>query len=233
MRKYAKFWKLMKNEYHLRQRHLVMEVGTENYLVDTDSVSFKLGYICPIFHWILSHKAIKIDLESWELSKNFLDKGKQEDVSGGRRKDRTLLITFIISRIVRDMNFGSFLTLNIPTVIMFLSLIIGIGLLICKKIIISKASEIVPESVQPYLSAEISFRLRPQSVLEAVKILLGYIVFIFLIFFGFMLFSTIGSNPGTRNFWPGYLMGMYAFNFYLYINLNILNTRHHFVEIND
>ena len=231
MWKYARFWKLMKYKYHLRQRHLVMEIGTDSYLVDTDSLSFRLGYICPIFLWVIPHKAIKIELETWELSKHFLDKGKQEDVSGGRRKDRTVLITFILSRIARNMNFGSVLELNLSTSIMYLSLIIGIGLLIYKKIVISKKSNGVPKLMRQHLSNEVSFLLRPQSVLEAVKIILAFAIIILIMLFGFMLFSTIGSDPGTRSFWPGYILGLYWFNFLLYINLNILKVRHHFVKI--
>lgn len=231
MRKYAKFWKLMKYKYHLRQRHLVMEIGPDSYLVDTDSLSFRLGYICPIFLWVMPHKAIKIDLETWELNKYFLDKGKQEDVSGGRRRDRPVLITFILSRVARNMSFGSVLVLNLSTSIMYLSMIIGIGLLIYKKIIISRKSEVIPELMRQHLSNEVSFLLRLQSILEGVKIILAFCTIILIMLFGFMLFSTIGSDPGTRSFWPGYLMGMYVFNFYLYINLNILKTRHHFIKI--
>jgi len=231
MWKYAKFWKLMKYKYHLRQRHLVMEIGPDSYLVDTDSLSFRLGYICPIFLWVIPHKAIKIDLETWELSKYFLDKGKQEDVSGGRRKDRTLLITFILSRVVSNMEFGSIFLLNLPTLLVYLSLATGMVLLIYKKVIISRKSEVIPELMRQHLSTEVRFSLRPQSTLEVIKILLGYGAIILIMLFGFMLFSTIGSDPGTRNFWPGYILGLYWFNFLLYINLNILKARHHFIKI--
>jgi len=231
MRRYAKFWKLMQNKYHLRHRYLVMEIGTESYLVDTDSFSFLLGYFCPIFYWLSTHKAYQIDLESWELNKNFLSKGKQQDIIGNRRFLGTALTTLILMRIVNSIDFGNTLTLNLPIVIMFLSLVTGLGALIYIKIVISKRNRAVYESMQPYLSDEVRFIIRPQSLLECVKILLLYLVIILLILFSFMTFSTIGSNPGTRNLWPGYVVGLYLFNLYLYINLNILANRHHFVKI--
>lgn len=63
----AKLGWAMKIKPHQRLRHLVMEVDGRYYLIDQDRLTFLLGYICPIFHWILSHTVKEIHLSEGEV----------------------------------------------------------------------------------------------------------------------------------------------------------------------
>ena len=228
---YAEMWKLMRKSYYLRLRYIVMEVKSSHYLIDIDSPSFRWGYICPVIHWIIPHKAHKINLPSSEINRLFLNKELEEDKKDRRKmriKDWTLFILLII--ILRVLNIPILVYSHLSPFVSYFLLMLGISVLVGLRIFISKKNEKVLNIIGAQNLSEIKISLVPDSPLEILKIMFVFIGVILFALFGFMLFSTIGSDPGTGNLWVGYGAGVLCFTLYLFINIILISNRNYRVK---
>ena len=234
---YAKMWKLTRKSYYLRLRYVVMEAESKHYLIDVDSPSFRWGYICPAIHWIVPHRVHEIHLSSFELRRSFLNKELEEDRRDRRKmkvKDWIILVFSII--IFRSIGSSILMYSYLSLFMGYFLLLLGMSLLIGLKIIVSKKNKKVLKMIGEHNLSEVKISLVPDSPLEMLKIIFVFIGVILFTLFGFMLFSTIGSDPGTGNLWLGYGIGLAFFTLYLFINRALIsncNYRVRFRETNE
>jgi len=229
---YAKMWKLMRKSYYLRLRYVVMEAESKHYLIDIDSPSFRWGYICPIIHWIVPHRVHEIHLSSSELSRSFLNKDLEEDRRDRRKmkvKDWIMLVFLII--IFRSIDSSILMYSYLSLFMSYFLLLLGMFLLVGLKIIVSKKNKKVLKMIGGDNLSEVKISLVPDSPFEMLKIIFSFVVVILTTLFGFMLFSTIGSDPGTGNLWLGYGIGAFFFTMYLFINILIIRSFNYRVKI--
>lgn len=231
---YAEMWKLMRRGYYLRLRYIVMEVKSRHYLIDIDSSSFLWGYICPIVHWIIPHRAMEINLPSSEINRLLLNKELEEERRVRRKmKIRDWIIFLVLIIILRSIGSSILMYSHLSPLISYFLLILGISVFIGLRIIISKKNEKVLKIIGEHNLSEVRISLVPDSPLEMLKIMFVFVGMILFSLFGFMLFSTLGSDPGTGNLWLGYGIGMLFFVLYLYINRILISNCNYGVKFRE
>ena len=207
----VKVWKILRVKQF---RYLVVESESEYYLVDVDAYSYWMGYVSPIFNWMLSHKAMKINLSPEEVNRVLLDKELSEE---RRRKDLhpafyagiAAIAPRIFGPIVNPVieNWGGDFTVYTNFILVFILLFI----LVFLKARFSKKAKKLLELLGLENLSEVKVKLYPMSFKQGFKISMVSVMFVIFVFGLFAMFI-------DTNLWFSYFGAAFIFFGYLMFN---------------
>ena len=201
-KKEVKLWWIMRNKFYQRLRHLVMESDGEYYLIDKDKSTFLLGYLCPIFHWTLTHTVMKINLPVEEVNRLLLSKEFQGEKQRGNRNVIWVIVAFSVLLLPRLYDFINNFHRDIPFEARLLIFVFGITLVGTLRTYTSLNSRLIPKVIGDTNLSEVKIRIYPTTIKSKLKraavLYINYLIIIgalagFLSFGGWM-FLIVGLS---------------------------------------